>query len=207
MVRPDNTSFGQEPDASWAIEGFDYPFVVVEVCDSQTIKELKRKVHRWIHYSNNNVKIVCFFEIEAVPTEARYRMLASVIKAEKHPNPSPEKPNGFKIVPRVAVHRQDISTECNTGAFTISAAEVYPDEWQESLTTDTHVTITLTSLYSRAFASVREKAAQVARDGEEVRPWNPDEEEVWTPSSSGSWEDDYQSPSEPDDLTDGNYES
>ncbi|KAL9001656.1 MAG: hypothetical protein Q9188_005376 [Gyalolechia gomerana] len=207
LVRKDNSTINQEPDEFLSVSGAEYPFLIVEVRDGQNIKDLGEKVHRWIQWSKNKVKIVCVFEIEPDP-ENSYRVLATIIKARRKPAVTPQKPNGFIIEPEYVFDRVDISTEEPQGAFTISATEVYPEEWTpDPAAIGNCVTITLASFRSTALEAIIAKVEQRKRDSSQggPSPYNSDQEGVSTPSSSGSLQDEWQRGSEPDDLTDGDY--
>ncbi|KAL9028494.1 MAG: hypothetical protein Q9196_003149 [Gyalolechia fulgens] len=208
LVRPNNITVKQEPDDSYSVTGEKYPFLVLEVRDGQSKKDLKRKLHRWLNYTNNKVKIVCVFEVEP-GSAGGYRILASVIKAKKRPAPTPQAPNRHRLE-RVFVHdRVDISSQEHPGTFTISAAEVYPEEWPlDPAAKDNYLTITLASLHAVALIAVNEKVAEVARDAKEggPSPYNSDQEAVSTPSSSNSMEEEWHSGGEPDDELDLTYE-
>lgn len=206
LVRHDNSTVTQEPDDSYSVTGERYPFVVIEVRDSQPKKDLKNKVHRWLYYSKNQVKIACVFVVEAGSVN-EYQILASIIKAEKRPSPTPQRPNRYRIQPVVVFDRVDISSQEHPGTFTISAAEVYPEEWPlDPAAQNNYVTISLASLHITALVAIKEKLAQMKRDAEEGGAmYNSDQEGVSTPSSSGSLEEEWFSGSELDDLDDGDY--
>ncbi|KAL8937484.1 MAG: hypothetical protein Q9216_004393, partial [Gyalolechia sp. 2 TL-2023] len=207
LVRKDNSTVNQEPDESLSVSGAEYPFLVVEVRDGQSIKELGQKVHRWIQWTKNKVKIVCVLEIEPEP-ENSYRVLASIIKARREPAVTPQKPNGFVIETEYVFDRVDISTDEPQGAFTISAKEVYPEEWTpDPAAIGNCLTVTLASFRSTALEAIVAKVEQRKRDLSQgvPGPYDSDQEGASTPSRSGSLEDEWQSGSEPDDPTDGDY--
>lgn len=202
----------QEADESYAIEGSEYPFLVIEAVDTQTHASLRMKLHGWAQGTKTRCKVVFVFELERID-QLDYRILMSVIKNNKVPSPRPDRPNGFRVVQECVHDRIDISSSACPGSFAISAREVCPEEWRLDPATEARVVDIPFALFrASALAAIREKKAQVARAaGGGPSPRNSDQEDASTPSSStsGSFADEIltgESGSEEDDQQDVNYD-
>ncbi|KAI4256706.1 MAG: hypothetical protein L6R42_006059 [Xanthoria sp. 1 TBL-2021] len=201
--------WSQEPYESFALPGREFPFLVVEVADSQRHKDLIKKLHRWAQGSKAQCKVMIAFELEKLP-RGDYRILMSVTKNKKVPIPEP--PNGFRVVSDTVHDRVDISSQNYTGSFTISATEVCPEEWElDAVTKASDITISFNQFRGSALAAIEEKMAEVARNAQGDPTPDPDQEDVSTPSSSesGSLADELlalESESEEDDAQDPDYE-
>ncbi|KAL8941747.1 MAG: hypothetical protein Q9211_001693 [Gyalolechia sp. 1 TL-2023] len=199
----------QEPDESYAIQGSDYPFLVVEVVDSQRPADLYGKLHGWAQGTNARCKIMVVFELENTADD--YRILMSVIKNRKTVSPRPDHPDGFRVSSDYVHDRVDISALGCPGSLSINAVEVCPEEWElDAVTKARVVDIPLNQFYASAQSAILEKRAQVQRDTRGPDPYNPDQENVSTPSSSASnsLAHDmmvFDSGSEPDDPRDLDY--
>ncbi|KAL9031060.1 MAG: hypothetical protein Q9196_000870 [Gyalolechia fulgens] len=199
----------QEPDESFAIQGSDYPFLVVEAVDSQRPAELHRKLHGWAQGTLARCKIMVVFEVEKTADD--YRILMSVIKNRKTLSPRPDYPHGFRVSSDYIHDRLDISAPGCPGSLSIDPAEVCPEEWELDAATKARVVdIPLNLFRASARLAIIEKRAQVERDTRGPGPYNPDQEDVSTPSSSASnsLAHDmmaFDSGSEPDDPRDLDY--
>ncbi|KAL8913405.1 MAG: hypothetical protein Q9171_001784 [Xanthocarpia ochracea] len=175
----------QQPDESYAIQGSDYPFLVVEAVDSQRPADLQRKLHGWAHGTKARCKIMVVFEVEETTDD--YRILMSVIKNKKVLIPRDDHPHGFRISLDYVHDRVEISAPNCAGSLSISAEEVCPEEWElDAVTKARVVDIPLNQFRASARVAIIEKRAQVARDARGPGPYNPDQEDVSTPSSSFS---------------------
>ncbi|KAL8825078.1 MAG: hypothetical protein Q9170_007937, partial [Blastenia crenularia] len=191
------------------IEGAEKPFLIIEVRDGQSAKNLQDKLHRWAHYCEGRIRIICIVEVIA-DTENQYRIVFSVLKVRKRPKPTPENPHYFGIDLEYTVDHEDISSTQNPKSFTISASEVCQETWQQDASTrnDPNVTIQLSLLYATALDVVRVKIEQMRTAAEaKLKPkqWNNNPEKVHTPQSSTSSSKTWSSGDEPDDPTDGDY--
>ncbi|KAI4115228.1 MAG: hypothetical protein LQ345_000712 [Seirophora villosa] len=206
LVPPHRSSFMQEPDESYKVEGAEYPFVVIEVRDGQLAKKLRNKIFYWAYYAEAQIKVICFFEIVADP-ETEYRIMFTVVKVRKQPLPTAKNPNYFGIRSDFVLTQENISSRKNSKSFTISASEVCPDTWKQDPSTknDPHVTIQLSAIWAQAQDAINEKKEQVTQAAEQkVNPkkFHPNQEEVCTPPSSNSSSSgsSVSGPDDPDDL-------
>ncbi|KAL8917484.1 MAG: hypothetical protein Q9208_007929 [Pyrenodesmia sp. 3 TL-2023] len=205
LVRRDK-KWTQQPDESYVIPGSEYPFLVVEAVDSQGDKDLRKKLHGWAQGTKTRCKIIVVLEMEKT-TQDDYRVVMSIIKNRKVPCPRPNYPQGFRVESEYECDRVEISSPACQGSFNISPAEVCPEEWElDAVTRARVIHIPLVQFRPSALLAIEEKQAQVARDAQGgPSPYNSDQEEVSTPSSSGSLGSLWYSGSEQDDLTDGDY--
>ncbi|KAI4180690.1 MAG: hypothetical protein LQ348_005163 [Seirophora lacunosa] len=201
----------QEADDSFSMPGAEYPFLVVEVADSQSHADLYKKLFRWAQGTKATCQVMVAFEVEKV-SQADYRILTSVIKNRKIPSPRPGKPNGYRIVMDYVYKRLDISSQLHPGSFTISATEVCREESKlDAATKASVVTIALAGFNGSAKAAIRAKKAEDAQVAQGGPQYDSDQEDASTPSSSGAGsleedmaeiaaEEDYGSGDDPEDL-------
>ncbi|KAI4183563.1 MAG: hypothetical protein LQ346_006295 [Caloplaca aetnensis] len=211
LVNYANVEYHQEPDDSCRVLGQRLPFLVVEVRDTQTEKDLRTKVHRWAHCTRNRVKVICIFEI--VPkSEGGYKAEASIIKCRKEAAPTAARPQGYKVLQDKILEKEDISSAVNPASFTIEAADVRPEDGpQDPTAVNNQITIPLALFYTPALSAINAKAKEVAQNKAKKgrsSPYGPNEEPVSTPSDSGSASsgEDSTSDSEAEDLIDGDYD-
>lgn len=199
LVRKDNSREGIEPDDSLSLSKAEFPFLVLEVRDTETRKHLKEKVRSWIRYSKSMVKIVCTLEVEPLPGGS-YQILASVLKGYRRHEPTPGRPHRFVQKKLWALRRIDISSAESQATFTIDRSQMRSKNALRSPTGDNSVTISLRDWHPTALQAVEEKVALKQREKKEkANPSQFDEDQSSASSSSAS------SSGEKDDDTDDEY--
>lgn len=206
LVSKDNSREYQEPDDSMALAGADMPFLVFEVRDSQSKKELKRKVRIWTRYSNSTVRIL---EIES-QFEETYCVLASVLKVERRSEPTPDKPERFVHKTLRAIRRVNISSRESQDTFTIDEGEIRSQNAMRNPTDANSVTISLGTFFPTARQVVSEKKAEKERkkkeNGPNRRQYDPNQSSASTSATSSfdekeeDTDSDYSDHSEDGDL-------
>ncbi|KAI4176835.1 MAG: hypothetical protein LQ348_005929 [Seirophora lacunosa] len=163
-----------EPHDSITMTGAEYPFLVMEVRDIESVASLENKVRAWLQWSKAMTKIICTFEIENDPVN-RYRILASVLRAVKTAEPTVEKPGRVVIREHWVFRRVDISSRPSPASFTISAAEVrsLSGPPPEDATARDCVTVDLAAFYPHALVAIEEKVEEEAQRDAESRGENP----------------------------------
>lgn len=173
LVYKDDSRFNRRPDTSYSLSGAEYPFLILEVKDAQSLADFRSKIRAWVKWTKAKVKIVCAFEFQKIrgAPDEQYRILASVIKCVKHFDPSPTRPGRFVIRKNWVVRGEDISSQPSQASFTINKAEMMSMDEPRDGTTDTDcVTIDLASFYGQAAQAVYEKLEQKKREAQDKEP-------------------------------------
>lgn len=178
-----------QPDGSLVAGDAKFPFLILEVANSQTKKAVDKKIWYWVQGSKQHVKILCVFDIVAGPTG--HQVFVDIVKPKAIPSPGPGDTTNFRVEAEYIVKREEIFPNVTKKYFSIYFTEVIPNHWADDPTASVKRAIVRLS----AFAHSAKQAAQTAdiKAREQAAPgnsspFNPEQEALSSPVSSIQWE-------------------
>ncbi|KAL8881866.1 MAG: hypothetical protein Q9198_001017 [Flavoplaca austrocitrina] len=173
----------QEADASLCHVDAKFPFLVVEVADSQPIKSVKKKVHYWLQGSKQHLKYVIVLRVDRLSTPLR--VFADVIKPRAVDANVPEHPLKFRVEEDYVVENVEVYPRVPSESFRIYYGEVLPKDWElPSEAGSVFATIDL-SLFHRIAARAVTNSKRLVEQDDSSSDFNPDQDETAsTPTES-----------------------
>ncbi|KAL8913397.1 MAG: hypothetical protein Q9171_001776 [Xanthocarpia ochracea] len=153
----------QQPDSSLLTVGAKFPFLVVEVANSQTQKSVDKKVHWWVQGSKQHLKVIIVLRVKKKPDSLYIYM--DVIKPSVVSTFIPGHPNGFRVEKEYVLQNEEIYPGTSQTNFAIHYAEVLPRESAQTSQSDQpSATIDLKKFYKIAKQAVTNLTAQKGDD-------------------------------------------
>ncbi|KAL8979292.1 MAG: hypothetical protein Q9205_005335 [Flavoplaca limonia] len=192
-------SVNPSPDGSIWVKDATFPFLVMEIANTQSSASLRAKVHDWAQVSRSHLKLIVSLKIEGKASTG-WKVLASVTRLRKQASPTPNDPDRYVMVQDRLIDEEEIYPAATMATFTISRSDMLPKGMEHDTTGPVNpVNISLNQWSAHALTAVIYLANQAPppsprseRQGSVTPPYSDPEPE---PPSEGSDND------RPDDKT------
>ncbi|KAL8988635.1 MAG: hypothetical protein Q9177_002320 [Variospora cf. flavescens] len=195
------------PDSCLIVNGATFPFLVVEVANTETETSIQKKIHRWLQGSRLHVKLIVILRVREPNTNLR--VIADVIKQRVTPSPIPGgNPENFVIGPNYLVKEAEIYPTKSKETFEVYLEDVLPKYWERGpATANKKAVIRLGKFCSAAKQAALhiQKQAQHRAAAGGSSPYHPNQEAISSPAGSvhGTSDDGNEADTEMADVDDG----
>ncbi|KAL8880850.1 MAG: hypothetical protein Q9198_001821 [Flavoplaca austrocitrina] len=150
------------PDGSICVKGANFPFLVMEIANTQSRASLRAKIHDWAQGSRSHLKLIVSFQIEGKAATG-WKVLASVTRLRKQASPTPNDPDRYIIVQDHLIEDEEIFPAISMATFTINRSDMLPKGMEHDATGPVNpISINLQAWFHNAFQAVNYLANQAA---------------------------------------------
>lgn len=195
------------PDSCLIVNGATFPFLVVEVANTETETSIQKKIHRWLQGSRLHVKLIVILRVREPNTNLR--VIADVIKQRVTPSPVPGgNPENFVIGPNYLVKEAEIYPTKSEETFEVYLEDVLPKYWERGPATANEKAVIrlgrFCSAAKQAALHIQKQAQHRAAAGGSSL-YHPNQEAISSPAGSvhGTSDDGNEADTEMADVDDG----